>query len=177
MSSLKVIGIDPGSQITGYGLLEETGNRIQFLEAGIIDVRHESDFNLRLQHIHQHILEIINRHRPCEAAIESPFQHKNIQSTLKLGKTIGVISLAVTSKNIPLVEYPQRTVKQRIVGSGSAEKEQVQYMISSLLHIPKESSLDATDALAVAWCHLHHWRLKKALQRSKSDFSSYRTNS
>jgi len=174
---LRVLGIDPGSRVTGFGILEERGQTVVYLDSGTIDVSRLPLFTDRLHKIYEEIQKIVSKHQPKEAAIEAPFVQKNVQSALKLGKTVGAITLALLSQKISVVEYAPRLVKQSIVGYGNAEKEQVQFMIASLVGAPRDSSLDAMDALAVAWCHLQQIRIKNMLTGSSRDFTPYRESS
>lgn len=152
-----IIGIDPGSRRTGYGVIKLIGNRHVHLDSGCLDV---SRFNTseRLRHIFLGLQAIIQRYQPQEAAVEQVFTNVNPNSALKLGQARGAAIVALT---IPVSEYSARQVKKSIVGTGAADKEQVKYMVQRLLNIKELLSLDAADALAIALCHAQARNLKK----------------
>jgi len=149
-----ILGIDPGTQIMGYGLIEVKGKSFRMMELGSIRFRTSDAPVLRLKQIFESTLELVEKHLPDEMAVEAPFFGKNVQSMLKLGRAQGVIMAAGLSKNIPVEEYSPRKVKQSITGKGSASKEQVYAMLErSFGHKIETKYLDASDALAVALCH------------------------
>ena len=151
-----ILGIDPGTTIMGYGILRVTGVKPEMIAMGIIDLRRFANHYLKLRHIHERILSIIESYLPDEMAIEAPFFGKNVQSMLKLGRAQGVAMAAALSRDIPITEYAPLKIKMAITGNGQASKEQVADMLRRFLHIPNEMmlpQLDATDALAVAYCH------------------------
>ena len=154
-----VLGVDPGTLITGYGIIESTPTsreKIKVLAHGAIKNTSNSSMPLRLKRIFDVLSETIAQYRPDELAIETAFYGKNAQSALKLGHARGVAILAAVSKQIPTSEYSPREVKKAIVGKGNASKQQVQFMVKSLLHLKEAPKhYDITDALAVAVCHLH----------------------
>jgi crossover junction endodeoxyribonuclease RuvC len=151
-----VLGLDPGTLVTGYGIVARRGNEMMLVDYGTIRNEAESTMAARLQRIHVNLAELIARHHPVEFAIESAFYGKNAQSALKLGHARGVSILAAVQAGLATSEYSPREVKKAIVGTGTASKEQVRYMVCSLLHIRDGAvPLDASDALAVAICHLH----------------------
>ncbi len=151
-----VLGVDPGTLVTGYGLIEKRNGAIRLLASGCIRSDAGSSMPLRLRRIFETLNTVISRHHPDEFAIETAFHGKNAQSALKLGQARGVAMLAAVAKEIPTQEYSPREVKRAIVGNGSASKEQVQYMVRVLLHLKTSSGgYDVTDALAVAMCHLN----------------------
>lgn len=148
-----ILGIDPGTNVMGYGVLSITQNKLTTLGLGSIHIKDE-DAGLKLKTIFERTTSLLEQFRPDEVAIEAPFYGKNVQSMLKLGRAQGVAMAATLVKEIPISEYSPRKVKQSITGSGAASKEQVASMIKSLVNletIPK--NLDATDGLAVAICH------------------------
>jgi crossover junction endodeoxyribonuclease RuvC len=150
-----VLGVDPGTLVTGFGIIAGTPDRVELLEAGTIRNGSGQSMPIRLKRIYEGLQALIDRHRPDEFAIESAFYGKNAQSALKLGQARGVSILAAVEKEIPTTEYSPREVKQAVVGKGTATKEQVQYMIRALLHLPGGTmQLDTSDAIAVALCHL-----------------------
>lgn len=151
-----IMGVDPGTNIMGYGLLQVEGNHTEMLAMGVIDLRKYKDAYLKLGHIFERVTGIIDAYLPDELAIESPFFGKNIQSMLKLGRAQGVAIAAAVHHGVPITEYAPLKIKMAITGNGQASKEQVAGMLQKLLHIPNESMesfMDATDALGAAYCH------------------------
>lgn len=147
-----ILGIDPGSRKTGVGIIAQSGQRIDCLFHGHIQPKAKG-MPERLQQIYLGLQELIGRYQPHEAAIEQVFTCKNAASALKLGQARGVALTAVAT--MPLGEYAPRQVKQAIVGTGTASKEQVQHMVMRLLKLTKKPQEDAADALAIALCHAH----------------------
>lgn len=151
-----ILGIDPGTNVLGYGLLAVRGRNVEMLAMGVIDLRKVADVYLKLGRIYERIMSIIDSFKPDELAIEAPFFGKNVQSMLKLGRAQGVVIAAAISRQIPIHEYAPMEIKQAITGRGSASKEQVAAIMQRMLSISDESMLpylDATDALAAAYCH------------------------
>ena len=149
-----ILGIDPGSVVMGYGLIRVTGNTMTLLEMGVLKLSGHKDIYKRLERIHHRITEIVAQHQPDAFAIEAPFFGKNVQSMLKLGRAQGVAIAAAIQAQLPVFEYAPKKVKQSITGNGNASKDQVLKMVQQLLSFKeKPTSLDATDALAVAVCH------------------------
>lgn len=151
-----ILGIDPGTNVMGYGLLRAIGNKAELMSMGVIDMRKDSDPYLRLGKIFEQVTEIIDKYLPDEMAIEAPFFGKNVQSMLKLGRSQGVAIAAAVHHSVPTHEYAPMKIKMAITGQGQASKEQVADMLKRLLHIPAEKMprlMDATDALGVAYCH------------------------
>ncbi|HEY6193317.1 MAG TPA: crossover junction endodeoxyribonuclease RuvC [Bacteroidota bacterium] len=167
-----VLGVDPGTLATGYGLIEDRNGSMNVLASGCIKNDGRASMPLRLKRIFDILSEVIETHHPDEFAIETAFYGKNAQSALKLGHARGVAMLAAVSREIPTQEYSPREVKRAIVGNGTASKEQVQYMVTVLLNL-KKSPLqhDITDALAVAMCHLH--RRHAAPRTTSGSWKSY----
>jgi crossover junction endodeoxyribonuclease RuvC len=156
----KILGIDPGSRVTGYGIIETQGNQLHFIAAGVIQTNTE-DLGQRLYAIHQGIQSIIETFQPSLCAIEQVFVHLNVQSALKLGQARGAAIAAVGQYGLEISEYSPRFIKQSVCGSGAADKEQIQKMMTILLpKAPKDLKADATDALAIAITHAHqiHWQ-------------------
>ena len=151
---IRVLGIDPGSVITGYGLIESDGARSFHLAHGHIRVKGDS-FPERLGHIHAALGEIINQWQPQEAAIEQVFLSNNPMSALKLGQARGAAITAAISRQITVAEYAPRLVKKVVTGSGAADKQQVQTMVRAMLQIEATLQVDAADGLAIAICHAH----------------------
>ena len=152
-----IIGIDPGSRHTGYGVIRLDGNRHIYLTSGHIDVG-SYPFCERLRQIYLGLKEIITSYQPHEAAIEQVFMHENPGSALKLGQARGA---AIVALNMPVEEYSARQVKKSVVGHGAAKKEQVQFMVQRLLNLKGELQADAADALAIALCHAQARNLKR----------------
>ena len=154
----RVLGLDPGSVRTGFGLVDCNGPVQRFVAAGCIQPPAGS-LAQRLRFIHASVLALVEKHQPNEVAIERVFIHRNPDSALKLGQARGVALCAATVGDVPLFEYAPRAIKLAIVGSGSAEKLQVAHMAKAILQIDDKLGLDATDALAVALCHAQTRRL------------------
>jgi len=151
-----VLGIDPGTLIMGYGILKIYKNKPKLIAMGVVDIRSTKNIYLRLGHIFRRVTGIIDSYLPDELAIEAPFYGKNVQSMLKLGRAQGVAIAAAINRDIPITEYEPRKIKMAITGNGNASKEQVSGMLQRILNIdPNDMSnhFDATDALAVAYCH------------------------
>lgn len=151
---VRVMGIDPGSVITGYGIIESDGTRSFYLAHGHIRVKGDS-FPARLGHIHSELSAILERWAPEEVAIEQVFMSNNPMSALKLGQARGAAITAVVARQISVAEYAARMVKQVVTGSGSADKPRVQTMVKALLQIERTLQVDAADGLAIAICHAH----------------------
>ena len=151
-----ILGIDPGTNIMGYGVIKVISNEAEMVAMGIIDMRKMTDPYLRLGNIFQRVKGIIEEYLPDEMAIEAPFFGKNIQSMLKLGRAQGVAIAAAINHDIPIFEYAPLKIKMAITGQGQASKEQVADMLLRLLKLDKDNLpkfMDATDALGVAYCH------------------------
>lgn len=147
-----ILGIDPGSRITGYGVIQQQGSEHTCLTYGNIKVT-ASTLEGRLEQIFSGITDVIETYRPEEAAIEQVFMAHNANSALKLGQARGVAIVAIANHTIPVSEYSARQIKQSVVGYGAARKEQVQHMIRCLLNLKENPQMDAADALATALCH------------------------
>jgi crossover junction endodeoxyribonuclease RuvC len=148
-----VLGVDPGSQRTGYGLVETDGRRHRLLESGALVAGSRLSLPERLRHIHDGLAELIARTHPDALAIEDVFHSANTRTALVLGHVRGVVLLAGARAGLPVHEFPPATVKQQVTGSGRAEKTQVAYMVTRMLSLRVEAEAgDATDALAVALC-------------------------
>lgn len=156
MSEKIILGIDPGTNIMGYGVLRICNNKPHMQALGVIDLRKFGDHYLKLGHIFERVCGIIAEYLPDEMAIESPFFGKNVQSMLKLGRAQGVAMAAAIHRQVPITEYAPLKIKMAITGNGSASKEQVADMLRRMLRLcPDEMGkwLDATDALGAAYCH------------------------
>ena len=150
---MRILGIDPGSRATGYGVVEEQHGRFRFVSCGVIKTQSRDSLPTRLQEIYKGLCQVIASHRPDEAAVEDVFVSVNPRSALKLGQARGAAIIAAMSNGLPVYEYSAKQVKLGVVGYGQAGKEQVQHMISVLLQLATAPSSDAADALAVAVCH------------------------
>jgi crossover junction endodeoxyribonuclease RuvC len=154
---VKVFGIDPGSERTGYGCVETDGRRHRLIACGAIVAHAKDAFPTRLARIHRELAALLSVHRPDCVAVENVFYATNVRSALKLGHARGVAVLAAVEAECPVVEYSPAEVKRAVVGYGRAEKHQVAQMVKTLLGLAKAPSPhDASDALAVAICHAHH---------------------
>ena len=147
-----ILGIDPGSRTTGYGVLEVNGNKFRYIDCGCINTG-AGELPERLKIIFEGVQQVIDRHQPNEAAIEEVFMGRNAASALKLGQARGAAMTACLSLDLPVSEYSARQVKQAVVGGGSAQKGQVMHMVKALLSISDNIAEDAADALAIAICH------------------------
>ncbi|HZH71319.1 MAG TPA: crossover junction endodeoxyribonuclease RuvC [Mariniphaga sp.] len=151
---LKILGIDPGTNVTGYGLIEIRNNQPVILNMGTLVPGRYADHYQRLKHLHERALHLVEQYRPDVMAIEAPFYGKNVQSMLKLGRGQGVIMAAALHFSVPIQEYAPLLVKQSITGMGRASKEQVKYFLQKVYNLTDlDQTLDATDAIAVAICH------------------------
>lgn len=153
-----IIGIDPGTNVMGYGVLGILRGKPSVVAMGVLRLNRMEDHYMRLHRIHERVLGLVEQYLPDEFAIEAPFFGKNVQSMLKLGRAQGVAMAAALSRDVPIAEYEPRKVKMAITGNGAASKEQVQEMLVRILKIPREKllpELDATDALGVALCHFY----------------------
>jgi crossover junction endodeoxyribonuclease RuvC len=150
----RILGIDPGSRVTGYGIIDSDGRRSRHVASGCIRTA-KGEFSDRLGQIFAGIRELIAAEEPDQVAIEQVFLAKNASSALKLGHARGAAITAVVTAGLPVAEYSPREVKQALVGNGGAEKEQVQHMVRVLLSLQGELGLDQSDALGIALCHAH----------------------
>jgi crossover junction endodeoxyribonuclease RuvC len=173
MTEKIILGIDPGTNIMGYGLILVKGNSVELIKMDIVKFPKTDNQPLKLKKIFETTLELIEQYKPDELSIEAPFYGKNIQSMLKLGRAQGVAMAAALYRSVPIFEYAPRKIKQSITGNGNSSKEQVAAMLVSFLKI-KESPkfLDATDGLAAAVCH--YFQKNNAVKgRSYSGWKSF----
>lgn len=154
---MRILGIDPGSVTTGFGVIDYERGRLALVEQGSIGTRRGAELAERLAQIHERLVEVITRTRPAAAAIETPFAGQNVKSLIQLAHARGVILLAARTAALEVFEYSPRSVKSAVVGYGGAEKEQVAKMVRMLLPgcASMKMSVDAADALAIAICHAH----------------------
>lgn len=150
---IRVLGVDPGSRATGYGVVEVDRSRLVHVAHGVIKTDTEAPFSARLAEIYLRLTEVLDEFQPAEVGVENIFNAHSAQSALKLGHARGVILLCAELKGLPISEYTPTQVKSAVVGYGQAEKLQVQDMVRRLLALPKAAQADASDALAVAICH------------------------
>jgi crossover junction endodeoxyribonuclease RuvC len=148
-----VLGLDPGTRHTGYGVVETDGRRETVLTYGVVDLPETMDHTLRLRTIYDRITGVIDAHVPDECAVEMPIYAGNAQAMLKLGRAQAALMLAAVHRELPVTQYTPAEVKKAVTGNGNAAKEQVAYMIRALLALPELPAADAADALAVALCH------------------------
>lgn len=147
-----ILGVDPGSRVTGYGVIKTDGNRRVFLTCGCIRIK-STEWGERLKEIFLGLREVIAQYNPVELAIEQVFMHRDANAALKLGQARGAAIVAASMSELSFAEYSPREIKLAVVGYGAAEKEQVQHMVTKLLNLSAKPSADAADALAVALCH------------------------
>ncbi|MDI6699210.1 MAG: crossover junction endodeoxyribonuclease RuvC [Candidatus Saccharicenans sp.] len=165
---MRVLGLDPSLQSTGFGIVENEGDKVQAVVYGIIKPERQADFHHRLNEIRTDLEKIIERFEPDEVAIENPFYARNVRTALSLGQVRGAVLVALASRNCPLFEYSALEIKKAVTGYGQAEKDQVQRMVKILLNLEDDRMpLDASDALAAAICHLNNRRLELELEENQ----------
>lgn len=166
-----ILGIDPGTLKTGYGIIELSNGKIKLLSSGVIENKRVKSLPQRLKIIYDEISLLIDKYLPDELSIESAFYGKNVQSALKLGHARGVSILAAINKDIPTYEYTPREIKKAVAGNGAASKQQVMFMVNQMLQLKKKKkNFDETDAIAVALCHIQ--RIKRFNKKHK-DWKSF----
>lgn len=166
-----IIGIDPGTNVMGYGILGINGKRAEMVAMGVLELSKMESHYMRLRRIFDRVTSLITQYLPDEMAIEAPFYGKNVQSMLKLGRAQGVAMAAALERDVPISEYEPRKIKMAITGNGAASKEQVQEMLRRILEIDRDAmlpQLDATDALATALCHFYESSRPTAEKGAKS---------
>ncbi|MFN7117933.1 MAG: crossover junction endodeoxyribonuclease RuvC [Saprospiraceae bacterium] len=155
-TAYRILGVDPGTNILGFGILEVAGKTLKLTDLGVLHLKSEEEQPVKLQRIFERLQEIIAQHQPREMAIETPFYGKNVQSMFKLGRAQGVAIAAAITKGVTVTEYAAKKIKQAVTGNGNASKEQVAAMLEKILHTNlNEQYFDATDALATALCHYY----------------------
>jgi len=162
---VRIMGIDPGLRRCGWGIVESEGNRLRFVACGTLTPRVEMSLAERLARLHEGLREVIGLYRPDEAAVEETFVNAGARSALQLGQARGVALMTPAAMGLPVGEYAANLVKKSVVGTGHAEKTQVQLMVRTLLPGADFKGADAADALAIAICHAHH-RAIRALKAS-----------
>ncbi len=173
-----ILGIDPGTNVMGYGILGVFGRKPALIAMGVIELKKFEDHYIRLHRIYERVTMLVEQYLPDEMAIEAPFFGKNVQSMLKLGRAQGVAIAAAIARQVPITEYEPRKIKMAITGNGGASKEQVREMLRRMLDIPEASMLphlDATDALGAALCHFYESAkpLKTKSSASWKDFIAH----
>ena len=164
---MRILGVDPGTIFTGYGIIDFEKNELKYVSAGIIKIPAVKEMPPRLQAIYDELNILMKKFKPDEFALETAFYGKNVQSTLKIGYARGVSMLAAMHNNLAIKEYSPREIKKSVVGNGASSKEQVQFMIKKLLALRKtKMKFDESDALAVAICHA--FKVTSPTRRSKS---------
>ena len=156
-----VLGVDPGSMVTGYGLVEKKNNHIACIDAGSIKSSGKTPFNERIYKIFQSMVEVMNHYKPKEMAIEDVFFAKNVKSSLKLGHARGAALIAAVNCGVKVFEYTPLEIKKSVVGYGRASKDQIRSMVQIILRLQNRLESDTSDALAAAICHLNWTRFEK----------------
>ncbi len=170
----RLLGVDPGTNVLGYAVIEVDKKQLRLLEMGGVSMKHLPEHQLKLKRIFERLKEIIFHYKPYQMAIEAPFYGKNVQSMLKLGRAQGVAIAAAITSGVEVTEYSPKKIKQSITGNGNASKEQVAAMLSNILKRPiKIESLDATDALATAICHYYQSSSVLAGKKRYNDWSEF----
>lgn len=168
----RILGIDPGTNILGFAVIEVEGEAISVLEIGVLHLKEHKEHHEKLREIFLEIQEIIERYLPADLAIEAPFFGKNVQSMLKLGRAQGVAMAAGMTMGLNITEYSPKKIKQSVTGNGNAAKEQVASMLCTMLSLkPEKLALDATDALSVAVCH--HYQNGRAVSKASSSWKNF----
>lgn len=163
MSTIRILGIDPGLRRTGWGVIAQESNKLSFIACGVIMPDEKLEMAQRLCALHDGLQKIILQYKPDETAVEETFMNTNAASALKLGQARGIALLAPALAGLSVAEYAANVVKKSITGAGHAEKQQIQHMIKVLLPKAEIVSEDAADALAIAVCHAHHRRSHKGV--------------
>jgi crossover junction endodeoxyribonuclease RuvC len=163
---MRILGIDPGTRLTGYGIIDVEGNRLRHVDNGVVATRSKDPLPLRLEAIYDGLRQILDRYTPGCVAVEQVFLAKNPRAALTLGHARGVALLAGIHSHLPVSEYSALQVKSAVVGYGRADKQQVQRMVKTLLNLPEVAQEDAADALAVAICHANSHTFNQAVTGS-----------
>jgi len=164
---VKVLGVDPGGFVTGWGLVERRGARVTLIDSGVIRPRRSTTFSERLRFLHEGLAAVLARTRPDAFAIEAVFHAHHARSALQLGHARGVLVLAAAQAGLAIAEYPPATVKKAVTGNGAAAKDQVRQMVGTLLGTKIDGAMDRSDALAVAICHAHAADFTRKLRKAK----------
>lgn len=164
---IRIIGIDPGLRRTGWGVIESDGVRLTYVASGLVTSASDEILAHRLRELYEGLTAVLATYRPAEAAVEETFVNENAKATLKLGQARGMALLAPAMRGLQVAEYPPNLIKKTVVGSGHAEKKQIQVMVGFLLPKAKFESADEADALAIAICHANHRRSLAAIARER----------
>lgn len=156
---LKVIGVDPGTNTTGWGVVEKNSSSVLYVRSGVINIDNSLKTPEKLKFLYENLKKVLEQFRPTALALENIFYSKNIQSTLRLGEARGVIMLCSAERDIKVYEYPPAKVKLSVTGNGHASKEQIEAMVRQLLKVPETIKGDEADALAIALCHIYTKRI------------------
>lgn len=159
--TVRIIGIDPGLRRCGWGVIESTGNRLSFIAAGTVTPPTDTELAERLVILHRELTQVLDTYLPHEAAVEETFVSAGARSALQLGQARGVVLMTPALRGLPVGEYAANLIKKSVVGTGHAEKAQIQMMIKILLPTAEYKGADAADALAIAVCHAHHRAIRK----------------
>lgn len=168
-----VLGVDPGSRVTGYGIIEKKNNQLSYVDSGHIRSSDKIPFHDRVYNIFQSMVKIMDDYRPQEMAIEDMFYAKNVQSALKLGHARAAVLIAAVERGLKIFEYSPLEIKKSIVGYGRADKEQVRSIVKVMLKLKKDLDLDTSDALATAICHMNWTRFVPPVGQSKCNKTLY----
>lgn len=174
VKKLRYLGIDPGTNVLGYAIIEVVKKQVQIIDVGVINMKKLDSHTIKLKHIFLRIQGLIKQYNPYEMAIEAPFYGKNVQSMLKLGRAQGVAMAAAMTNQVEVTEYSPRQIKQAVTGNGNASKEQVAAMLETILNTKIDYlSNDASDALAVALCHYYRAGNRITGTKRYKDWNSY----
>ncbi len=177
VEAYRILGVDPGTNILGYGIIEVKDKSLQLLDLGVLHLREEGEQAEKLKLIFEHLQRIIADFKPKEMAIETPFYGKNVQSMFKLGRAQGVAIAAAITKGLEVVEYSAKKIKQAVTGNGNASKEQVAAMLRTILQKEfGEQYFDATDALATAVCHYYQSQSLFGKMKKSKDWGAFIKN-
>lgn len=167
---ITIIGIDPGSRITGFGVVQKNGFHLKHIDSGIISTKTSLPLGEKLFHIHQELLTLLELHKPLALSLEKIFYAKNVQSALTLAHARGTIMMTAAKMDIPVFEYSALEIKSASVGYGRASKEQMFEMVKRLLNLQNDqiASMDQTDALSCAICHLNHFDLQQRITQTRT---------
>ena len=164
---MRILGIDPGTRITGYGIIDVDGNRLRHVDNGIVKTRSSDELPVRLKVIYDGLTSVFKQYSPESVAVEQVFMAKNPRAALTLGHARGTAVVCAVNLGLEVLEYSALQVKSAVVGYGHASKQQVQQMVKALLNLPEIAQEDASDALAVAICHANSRTLKLAVNSSR----------
>lgn len=174
LKSYRLLGVDPGTNVLGYAIIEVRGKKVHVVDMGTVTMRSYLQQQHKLKIILERLMGIIDTYQPIEMAIEAPFFGKNVQSMLKLGRAQGVAIAAAMTRNLEVTEYSPKKIKQAVTGNGNASKEQVAAMLEQLLNVKlSEKPLDSTDALGAAMCHFYQSTSLLGGRKKYSDWSSF----